>query len=125
MMGMEDTHDQPAGMSDPRAHLEALRRDLDVAERTAAELRVRIAAVEAAIVASTSSPTAATAEPARAANATRLRLLGDGHTSHRDGAELIVTDNEVLASHAPDAVTLRHARTLVARGKAEWIVPPP
>jgi hypothetical protein len=108
-------------MGDRHARLEALRSDLDVAERAAAELRIPIAAAEAATAIPAPSP-AAPAQPMTPAKPLRIRLIGDS-TSHRDGAELIVTNNEVLAAHAP-AVTRSLADDLIAAGKAEWVEPP-
>jgi hypothetical protein len=50
-----------------------------------------------------------------------IRLVGNRHTYHHDGAVLIITDSEAVACASPHAVALQHAHVLVAGGRAEWV----
>jgi hypothetical protein len=50
-----------------------------------------------------------------------IRLLGETHASHAQGAVLGVTENEAQAAASPHVVTYRHARDLVTRRLAEWV----
>jgi hypothetical protein len=52
-----------------------------------------------------------------------IRLIGEHHTSDRDGTVLTIAD-EAVARANPNTVTLEHARNLVAWGQAEWINEP-
>jgi hypothetical protein len=52
-----------------------------------------------------------------------IRLIGEHHTTDRDGAVLTIAD-EAVARVNPNTVTLEHARNLVAWGQAEWVDEP-
>jgi hypothetical protein len=51
----------------------------------------------------------------------RVRLIGNHHTIHEDGAILEVVHDDAAASQSTERVTIRHARHLVAIGQAEWV----
>jgi len=51
-----------------------------------------------------------------------IRLIGEHHTSDRDGTVLTIAD-EAVARANPNTVTLEHARNLVAWEQAEWVEP--
>jgi hypothetical protein len=50
-----------------------------------------------------------------------IRLLGEAHPSHAQGAVLGVTESEALAAASPHVVTWARARQLVAEKAAEWV----
>jgi hypothetical protein len=52
-----------------------------------------------------------------------IRLIGEHHTSDRDGTVLTIADEEVARAN-PNTVTLEHARRLIAWGQAEWVDEP-
>jgi hypothetical protein len=109
-------------MTDLNGQLADMRRDLDVAERTGAELRTKIAAAEAALAAS--APLAA---PDPAPDVYRIKLVrpvGEFQSTHPVGSILAVAPNDATAA-ASGAPSLAHAVDLVRLGLAVWDGPAP
>ncbi len=54
---------------------------------------------------------------------TAIRLIGEHHTSDREGTVLTVADERTALTN-PSTVSLSQARRLVGCGRAEWVGAP-